>query len=158
MQGWVTCEEYLWESFSEHWEMMFGKLKPSWIWIRPRGDGDNKKSFYKYIGDKRKIRENVGTLLNEVGHLGTQGMEKVETLNAFFASILTSLQESQIPKTKRRDWIKEHTPLVKEGQIRKYLNWTYMSPWLLKKCWGKADVIVKPLSIIVQWSSIVHGG
>ena len=28
---------------------------------------DNKKCFYKYIGDKRKTRENVGPLMNEMG-------------------------------------------------------------------------------------------
>ncbi|GAB0209103.1 mitochondrial enolase superfamily member 1 [Grus japonensis] len=39
---------------------------------------DNKKGFYKYIGDKRKTRENVGLLLNEMGNLVTQDMEKAE--------------------------------------------------------------------------------
>ena len=29
----------------------------------------SKKGFNKYIGDKRKARENVGSLLNEMGDL-----------------------------------------------------------------------------------------
>lgn len=33
---------------------------------------DNKKGFYKYIGDKKKTRENMQLLLNETGDLVTQ--------------------------------------------------------------------------------------
>lgn len=32
---------------------------------------DNKEVFYKYIGDKRKTRENTHLLLNETGDLVT---------------------------------------------------------------------------------------
>ena len=59
---------------------------------------DNKNGFYKYIGDKRKARENVGPLLNGAGDLATKDMGKVGILNAFFPSVFpgkTSLQESQ---------------------------------------------------------------
>ncbi|KAK4807194.1 hypothetical protein QYF61_024314 [Mycteria americana] len=62
----------------------------------------NKKGFYKYIGDKRKARENVGLLLNEAGGVVTQDIKKAEVLNASFASVFTSkidLQESQAPET-----------------------------------------------------------
>ena len=34
---------------------------------------DNKKGFYKYMGDKRKAMENVGPLLNEAGGPGDTG-------------------------------------------------------------------------------------
>ncbi|GAB0176076.1 hypothetical protein GRJ2_000072800 [Grus japonensis] len=52
---------------------------------------DNKKSFYKYVSDKRKTRENMGPLQKETGDLVTQDMEKAEVLNEFFAqSSLTS--------------------------------------------------------------------
>lgn len=46
---------------------------------------DNKTGLYRYIGDKRKSKENVGLLLNEMEGLVTQGMEKAEVLNAAFA-------------------------------------------------------------------------
>ncbi|KFV97213.1 hypothetical protein N327_03267, partial [Fulmarus glacialis] len=49
----------------------------------------NKKSFYRYMADKRKTRENVGPLWNKMGDLVTQDMEKVEVLNDFFASVFT---------------------------------------------------------------------
>jgi len=38
----------------------------------------NKKSFYRYISDKRKTRENVGPLWKEKGDLVIQHMEKAE--------------------------------------------------------------------------------
>ncbi|KFV12791.1 hypothetical protein N339_03014, partial [Pterocles gutturalis] len=43
---------------------------------------DNKKSFYRYISDKRKTRENVGSLQKEMGDHVT----KAEGLTDFFAS------------------------------------------------------------------------
>ncbi|GAB0206830.1 hypothetical protein GRJ2_003148600 [Grus japonensis] len=59
---------------------------------------DKKKGFFKYISSKRKTRENVGPLLNEVGALVMEDTEKAELLNAFFASVFTAKvdpQESQ---------------------------------------------------------------
>jgi len=59
---------------------------------------DNEKSFFRYIINKQKSRDNVGPLLNEVGALVTEDAEKAELLNAFFASVFTakaSPQESQ---------------------------------------------------------------
>ncbi|GAB0203414.1 mitochondrial enolase superfamily member 1 [Grus japonensis] len=59
---------------------------------------DKKKGFFKYISSKRKTRENVGLLLNEVGALISEDAEKAELLNATFASVFAaqaSPQESQ---------------------------------------------------------------
>lgn len=55
----------------------------------------NKKGFCKYTGDKTKTRENVGPLLNEMGDLVMQAMEKAEVLNAFFASVFPSKTSRQ---------------------------------------------------------------
>ncbi|GAB0202599.1 mitochondrial enolase superfamily member 1 [Grus japonensis] len=67
---------------------------------------DNKKGFFKYISSKRKTRENVGPLLNEVGALVTEDTEKAELLNAFFALVFTAKvgpQESQTMEGRKED-------------------------------------------------------
>ena len=80
---------------------------------------DNKKSILKYVNSKRKTRENVGPLLNEVGALLTMNAEKAEILNAFFASVFsakTSPQELQTLQVRERVWGREGFPLVRAGQ------------------------------------------
>ncbi|PKU38009.1 rna-directed dna polymerase from mobile element jockey-like [Limosa lapponica baueri] len=86
---------------------------------------DNKKGFFKYISSKRKTRENVGPLLNEVGVLVTDDAEKVELLNAFFASVFTAEAGPQEPQTLEvgeRAWIKEDSPSIKEDRARDHLG------------------------------------
>ena len=39
------------------------------------------KSFFRYVNSKRKTRENVGLLLNEVGPLVMEGTETAELLH-----------------------------------------------------------------------------
>ena len=118
---------------------------------------DNKKGFYKYIGNKRKTRENVGPLLNKTRDLVTQDIEQAEVLTAFFVSVFTSktgLQGSQVPETKGKDWSQKDVPLVEEDQIREYLSnmdihkpmgSDGIHPQVLRE---RADVIVRLLSII----------
>ncbi|GAB0209752.1 hypothetical protein GRJ2_003440900 [Grus japonensis] len=81
---------------------------------------DNKKSFYRYVSDKRRTRENVGPLQNETGDLVTQDMEKAEVLNDFFASVFTSKGSShttQVTEGKGRDGENAEPPTVGEDQI-----------------------------------------
>ncbi|XP_068520926.1 uncharacterized protein [Anas acuta] len=57
---------------------------------------NNKKGFYKYIGQKRKTKESVPPLKNVDGGLVTTDMEKAEVRNNFFASVFTGHQASHI--------------------------------------------------------------
>ncbi|PKU31816.1 rna-directed dna polymerase from mobile element jockey-like [Limosa lapponica baueri] len=86
----------------------------------------NKKGFFfKYIGGKRKTRENVGLLLNEMGAMVTEDAEKAELLNAFFASVFTVQASPQEPQTLEETetvWTKEDFPLVEEDQVRERLS------------------------------------
>ena len=60
---------------------------------------DNKRSFFKDTSRKRKTRENVGLLLNEVGALVVKDTEKMELLHAFLASVSTAKASPQVFQT-----------------------------------------------------------
>ncbi|KFW00854.1 hypothetical protein N327_12339, partial [Fulmarus glacialis] len=80
----------------------------------------NKKSVYRYLGDKRKMRENVVPLRKETGDLVTQDMEKAEVVNDFFASLFTgkcSSLTAQVTEGKGRDWENKEPPTVGEDQV-----------------------------------------
>ncbi|GAB0182292.1 mitochondrial enolase superfamily member 1 [Grus japonensis] len=84
---------------------------------------DNKKSFYRYISEKRRTRENVGPLWNETGDLVTEDMEKAEVLNDFFASVFTGKCLSHTAQvTEGRDWEDAEPPTVGEDQVREHLR------------------------------------
>lgn len=72
----------------------------------------NKKSSYRYVGDKGKTRENEGPLQKETADLVTvtQDMEMANVLNYFFASVFTSKcsnHTAQVAEGKGRDWENE---------------------------------------------------
>jgi len=51
---------------------------------------DNTKSIYQYINNRRRAKENLRPLLDARGNTVTKTEEKVEVLNAFFASVFSS--------------------------------------------------------------------
>ncbi|GAB0210350.1 mitochondrial enolase superfamily member 1 [Grus japonensis] len=84
---------------------------------------DNKKSFYRYVSDKRRTRENMGPLRNEMGDPVTQDMEKAEVLDDFFASVFTGKCLSHTAQvTEGRDWENAEPPTVGEDQVQEYLR------------------------------------
>jgi len=86
---------------------------------------DNKKGFFNYISSKRKARDNVRLLLNEVGVLVMEDAEKAELLNAFFASVFSAKagpQESQALEVREEACGKDYLPLVEEDCVRDHLS------------------------------------
>ena len=70
----------------------------------------NKKGFFKNVSSKRKTRENVDLLLNDVGALVTEDAEKVEIHFALVFTIKTVSLESQTQQVRESVWEKEEFP------------------------------------------------
>ena len=67
----------------------------------------------------------MGLLLNEVGAVVMEDTEKVELLNAFFASVFTAKagpQASESLEVREEAWRKEDLPLVEEDPVRDHLS------------------------------------
>ncbi|KFW72584.1 hypothetical protein AS28_04447, partial [Pygoscelis adeliae] len=84
-QGCVSWEEYR----DTPWMCRDGirKAKAQLEVNLARDVKNNKMTFYKYVGQKRKIKEKVPPLVNKTGELVTTNVGKAKVLNNFFVSV-----------------------------------------------------------------------
>ncbi|GAB0206466.1 mitochondrial enolase superfamily member 1 [Grus japonensis] len=121
---------------------------------------DNKKGFLKYVNSKRRTRDNIGPLLDEVGHLTNRDVGKAEMFNAFFASVFNTSDgpwDPQSPVLKQHDWgddkLLANSEVVRDLllhlDVHKSMGSDGIYPRIPKEL---ADIIMGPLSIIFQQS------
>ncbi|CAM5127912.1 unnamed protein product [Eretmochelys imbricata] len=119
------------------------------------------KGFFRYVGNKKKAKESMGSLLNEGGNVVTEDVEKANVLNAFFASVFTNKVSSQTTALGSTAWGGGSQPSVKKEVVRDYLEkldvhksmgLDALHPRVLKEL---ADVIAEPLAVIFEnsWRS-----
>ncbi|CAM5122730.1 unnamed protein product [Eretmochelys imbricata] len=116
----------------------------------------NKKGFFRYVGNKKKAKENVGPLLNEGGNLVTEDVEKANELNAFFASVFTNKVSSQTAALGITTWGIDGQPSVEIEVVRDYLEKLDVHKSMgpdelhLRVLKELAAVIAEPLAIIFE--------
>lgn len=83
------------------------------------------KGYYGCIILKEKMRQNVGSLLNEAGKVEKKDVVKTETFHSFLTLFLTAkifFQESQTLGIREKVWKKEDLPSVEEDDLRPCTN------------------------------------
>jgi len=86
---------------------------------------NNRKSFYRYVSQKRKVKESVHALMSKTGKLVTMDEEKAEVLTHFFSSVFTgnlSSLTSRVDGPQDGDWWSKVLPTVREDQVCCYLR------------------------------------
>ncbi|CAM4551145.1 unnamed protein product [Caretta caretta] len=157
--GQMTRDEY--KNIARACRSEIRKAK-SHLELKPARDvKSNKKGFFRYVSNKKKVKESVGPLLNEGGNLVTEDVEKANVLNAFFASVFTNKVSSQTTALDSTAWGGGDQPSVEEEVVRDYLEKLdkhksmgpdALHPRVLKEL---VAVIAEPLAIIFEnaWRS-----
>ncbi|KFW02563.1 hypothetical protein N327_13593, partial [Fulmarus glacialis] len=112
-----------WEEYRDAVQLCRDRVRKAKAWLElnlARNAKNNEKGFYRYVSQKRSVKESVSHLMNKTGKLVTRDEEKAEALNNFFASAFTgnlSSHTSPVDGPQGRDWGDRVPPTVREDQI-----------------------------------------
>jgi len=76
---------------------------------------NNKKGYYRYFSQKRKVKESVPPPISKTGKLVIKDKERDEVLSNIFASVFTgnlSSHTSPVGGTQGKDWGRKVPPTV----------------------------------------------
>ncbi|PKU34574.1 rna-directed dna polymerase from mobile element jockey-like [Limosa lapponica baueri] len=136
-----------------------------------RDSKSKKKGSYRYVNQKRKLKESIPPLIRKTGKLVKKDEEKAEVFNNVFSPVFTgnvSPHTSQVYGPQGRDWGSYVPPTVGEDQVCDHLRNLNipksMGPdvVLLRVLKELTDVVAKLLSTIFEklWlsSEVPSGG
>ncbi|XP_059576813.1 uncharacterized protein LOC132247742 [Alligator mississippiensis] len=84
---------------------------------------DNKMSFFRYVGSQKKIKGNIGPLLNQMWQLINDTQEKVNLLNDYFVSVFQHPKGTTLPdKIQDHQGKGEYTPTIGIDLVREHLE------------------------------------
>ncbi|CAM5142384.1 unnamed protein product, partial [Natator depressus] len=157
--GQITREEY--KNIAQACRSEIRKAKSQLEVQLARDAKSNKKGFYRYVSNTKKVKERVGPLLNGEGNRVTEDVEKPEVLNAFFASVFKNKVSSQTAALGSIARGGGDQPSVEKEVVRDYLEkldeHKSMGPDALHLRVLKqlVDVTAEPLAIIFEnsWQS-----
>ncbi|KFQ80133.1 hypothetical protein N335_04342, partial [Phaethon lepturus] len=93
----------------------------AWLEVNLVRDAKNNKlGFYRYVSQKRKVKESVLPFMSKTGRLATMDEERADVLNDFFASVFTvsiSSHTSQGDGLQDGNWGSKGPPTVREDQV-----------------------------------------
>ncbi|CAM5166679.1 unnamed protein product [Natator depressus] len=149
----MTREEY--KNIARACRSEIRKAKSHLEWQLARDVKSNKKGFFRYVSNKKKVKESVGPLWNEGGNQVTEDV-KVNVLTAFFASVFTNKVSSQTTALGSTAWGGGDQPSIEKEVVRDYLEKleehksmgpAALHPRVLKEL---VNVIAEPLAIIFE--------
>ncbi|KFQ96524.1 hypothetical protein Y956_02301, partial [Nipponia nippon] len=123
-RGWKQWKGLVsWEKYRDTARLCMDGIRKAKAWLElnlVRDAKNNKKGFYRYVSQKRKVKESVPPLMSRSGKLVTTDEEKAEVLNTTFASLFTcnlSPHTSQNNGELDRDQGGRGPPAVREDQV-----------------------------------------
>ncbi|KFQ02734.1 hypothetical protein N329_11861, partial [Haliaeetus albicilla] len=112
-----------WEEYKDDAQLCRDGVRKTKAWMElnlARDAKNNKKGFYSYVSQKRKVKESIPALMSKTGKLVTMDKEKAEVLHNFFTSVFTghlSSHTSQMDGPQDREWGSKAPLTVREDQV-----------------------------------------